>query len=54
MENARQAGGFSIKIEVECRSLEEAREAAEAGAEIVMMDNFTPEVSDVGREKEMK
>lgn len=45
VKNARQAGGFSIKIEVECRSLEEAREAAQAGAEIVMLDNFTPEAA---------
>ena len=40
---ARSVGGFSIKIEVECRSIEEAREAANAGAEIVMLDNFEPE-----------
>ena len=39
---ARRAGGFSIKIEVECRSIKEAREAATAGAEIVMLDNFDP------------
>lgn len=39
---ARRAGGFSIKIEVECRSIAEARDAAEAGAEIVMLDNFEP------------
>lgn len=39
---ARQAGGFSIKIEVECRSIAEAREAATAGADIVMLDNFEP------------
>ncbi|XP_071508110.1 nicotinate-nucleotide pyrophosphorylase [carboxylating]-like [Diadema antillarum] len=45
VKNARQTGGFSIKIEVECRSLEEAREAALAGAEIIMLDNFTPEAA---------
>ena len=39
---ARAAGGFSIKIEVECRSVREARESAAAGAEIVMLDNFEP------------
>ena len=39
---ARKAGGFSIKIEVECRSIAEARDAAGAGAEIVMLDNFEP------------
>lgn len=39
---ARQAAGFSQKIEVECQSLEEAIEAADAGADIVMLDNFEP------------
>jgi len=39
---ARKAAGFSQKIEVECQSLEEAVEAAGAGADIVMLDNFTP------------
>lgn len=39
---ARQAAGFSQKIEVECQSLEEAQEAAKAGADIVMLDNFAP------------
>ena len=43
VKKARQAAGFSIKIEVECRSLSEANEAASAGAEIVMLDNFDPE-----------
>jgi len=37
---ARAAAGFSQKIEVECQSLEEALEAAQAGADIVMLDNF--------------
>ncbi len=32
--------GFSSKIEVEARGLEEAKEAAEAGADIVMLDNY--------------
>ena len=39
---ARKAGGFSIKIEVECRSVAEAEEAVKAGADIVMLDNFEP------------
>ena len=39
---ARKAAGFSQKIEVECQSLEEAFEAAGAGADIVMLDNFEP------------
>ena len=43
VKRARSVAGFSIKIEVECRGLAEAREAAEAGAEVVMLDNFEPE-----------
>jgi nicotinate-nucleotide pyrophosphorylase (carboxylating) len=39
---ARLAAGFSQKIEVECQSLDEAVEAASAGADIVMLDNFAP------------
>lgn len=42
VRDARKVGGFSLKIEVECRSVEEAREAATAGADIVMLDNFEP------------
>mmetsp|Transcript_16309 Transcript_16309/g.22996 ORF Transcript_16309/g.22996 Transcript_16309/m.22996 type:complete len:301 (+) Transcript_16309:133-1035(+) len=39
---ARKAAGFSQKIEVECQNLEEAMEAAAAGADITMLDNFDP------------
>lgn len=40
---AQAAGGFSVKVEVECQSEEEADEAVEAGADVVMLDNFTGE-----------
>jgi len=40
---ARSVAGFSIKIEVECQSQQEAEEALNAGAEIVMLDNFKPD-----------
>ncbi|KAM8773050.1 nicotinate-nucleotide pyrophosphorylase [carboxylating]-like isoform 1-T1 [Acanthopagrus schlegelii] len=40
---ARSVCGFSSKIEVECCSAEEGREAAGAGADIVMLDNFQPQ-----------
>ena len=43
VNTARKFAGFSIKIEVECQSEEEAREAINAGADVVMLDNFTPE-----------
>ncbi|KAK9375663.1 Quinolinate phosphoribosyl transferase [Lipomyces chichibuensis] len=38
---ARSACGFSTKIEVECQSEAEADEAIEAGADVIMLDNFT-------------
>lgn len=40
---ARKTGGFSTKIEVECRNITEARDAARSGADIIMLDNFTSE-----------
>ena len=39
---ARQKASFTKKIEVEVVSLEQALEAAEAGADIIMFDNMTP------------
>lgn len=41
LQAAKTAAGFSVKIEVECQSVEEGLEAASAGADIVMLDNFT-------------
>jgi len=43
---AKSAAGFSMKVEVECQSIEEAWTAAAAGAEVVMLDNFDPK--DIG------
>lgn len=37
---ARAVGGFALKIEVEVQSEAEADEAIEAGADVVMLDNF--------------
>ena len=39
---ARRKASFSKKIEVEVSSINEAVEAAKAGADIIMLDNFTP------------
>lgn len=39
---AKAVSGHSMKVEVEVRDLAEAMEAAGAGADIVMFDNFTP------------
>merc|ERR1712072_1280504 len=43
VRKARKACGFPSKIEVECRDLAEAIEAATEGADVVMLDNFSPE-----------
>ncbi|XP_066295754.1 nicotinate-nucleotide pyrophosphorylase [carboxylating]-like [Branchiostoma lanceolatum] len=43
VKDAKRVGGFCTKIEVECRSVEEALEAAAAGADVVMLDNFEPQ-----------
>lgn len=51
VEKARQVGGFSCKIEVECRSAREAAEAAAAGADGVMLDNFEPAVRESSRQE---
>jgi len=42
VKRAKSVGGFSVKIEVECQSEQEAEEAILAGADIVMLDNFAP------------
>jgi nicotinate-nucleotide pyrophosphorylase (carboxylating) len=43
VDRAREKVSFTKKIEVEVRSLGEAREAARAGADIVMFDNMSPD-----------
>ncbi len=43
VRKAREAASFTKKIEVEVRSPDEAVEAARAGADIIMLDNFTVE-----------
>ncbi|KAL4805277.1 Quinolinate phosphoribosyl transferase [Aspergillus unguis] len=40
---AKAVGGFATKVEVEVRSVEEANAAIEAGADVVMLDNFDSE-----------
>ncbi len=41
VHKARAVGGFALKIEVECSSVAQALEAVAAGADVVMLDNFT-------------
>lgn len=43
VESAREACGFAVKIEVECQTEQEADEAIAAGADVIMLDNFTNE-----------
>nr|XP_025959197.1 nicotinate-nucleotide pyrophosphorylase [carboxylating] [Dromaius novaehollandiae] len=43
VREARRVAGFALRLEVECSSAAEALEAAGAGADIVMLDNFDPE-----------
>ncbi|MBQ6020903.1 MAG: carboxylating nicotinate-nucleotide diphosphorylase [Clostridia bacterium] len=39
----REKAGHTVKIEVETRNMDEVREAVEAGADIIMLDNMTTE-----------
>jgi nicotinate-nucleotide pyrophosphorylase (carboxylating) len=43
VREARKRVSFSKKIEVEVSNVKEAVEAAKAGADIIMLDNFSPE-----------
>jgi nicotinate-nucleotide pyrophosphorylase (carboxylating) len=43
VKKARKNASFTKKIEVEVKKPEEAAKAAKAGADIIMLDNFTPE-----------
>lgn len=44
VRRAKSVGGFALKVEVECQNQAEAEEAIQAGANIVMLDNFKPEL----------
>lgn len=50
----KSVAGFSTKIEVECRNMDEAIEAANASVDIIMLDNFTPLVSSRERQVFLK
>ena len=43
LEKARHAAPHTLKLEIEVSTPAEAREAAEAGADIIMLDNMGPE-----------
>ena len=40
---ARQHAGLMVKVEVECETESQVKEAVDAGADIIMLDNQTPE-----------
>jgi nicotinate-nucleotide pyrophosphorylase (carboxylating) len=42
VKKARETVSFSKKIEIEVSSADQALEAAKAGADIIMLDNFSP------------
>jgi nicotinate-nucleotide pyrophosphorylase (carboxylating) len=44
VRKAKQVASFSKKIEVEVASIADALKAAKAGADIVMLDNFSPKL----------
>lgn len=55
VKKAREKVSFSKKVEVEVSSLRDALEACEAGADIIMLDNMTPnEVKHIVDELEIR
>ncbi len=44
VQMAKEYAPFVRKIEIEVETLEQVKEAVEAGADIIMLDNMTPEV----------
>lgn len=43
VDAAKATGGFSLKVEVEVGNISDANEAIDAGADIIMLDNFQEE-----------
>jgi len=42
IKQVRKCGGFAVKVEVECGTLEEGLVAAKHGADVAMLDNMKP------------
>ena len=42
LKQARETAPHLLKIEIEVRNIEELKEAMSGGAEVIMLDNFTP------------
>eukprot|EP00736_Rhodelphis_marinus_P008340 Rmarinus@m.13299 len=45
VREVRKVAGFSLKVEVECGHYDDAAEALSAGADVVMLDNMSPDVA---------
>lgn len=43
VQTVKRVAGFSVLIDVECSTVQDAYEAADAGAGVVMLDNFGPD-----------
>ncbi len=43
IQRAKRDAAHTIRIEVECDTLDQVREAVEAGADIILFDNMTPD-----------
>jgi nicotinate-nucleotide pyrophosphorylase (carboxylating) len=43
VQRARESIGHSVKIEVECDTLSQVEQAVEAGVDIILLDNMTPQ-----------
>ena len=43
---AKEYAPFVRKIEIEVETMEQVKEAVEAGADIIMLDNMTPEIDE--------
>lgn len=43
VENARNIAPHLLKIEIEVKNITELKEAIQAGAEVIMLDNFSPD-----------
>lgn len=51
VQRAKQVAGHMVQIEVECENVQMVREAYQAGADIIMLDNMDPfQMSDVVKE----
>ncbi len=51
ISRAKATLGSAVRIECEVKNTEEAMRAAKAGADVIMLDNFTPSEAEIGIKK---